>query len=103
MRWRVGRTWAGANDTHLLAVPLGMHADVCAAIGCVSGIGGDRCELPGAHGRRGGLEELGDWWREYGESRGVVKGAFYIPVVLPLVPGVERGEESKETGMRRWR
>ncbi|KAI0719735.1 hypothetical protein C8T65DRAFT_33722 [Cerioporus squamosus] len=46
-----------ANDTHLLAAPLGMHDDVSAAIGCVSGTGGIVVSFRQKEG--GGLEELG--------------------------------------------
>ncbi|RPD53436.1 hypothetical protein L226DRAFT_617392 [Lentinus tigrinus ALCF2SS1-7] len=46
-----------ANDTHLLASPLGMHDDVSAAIGCVSGTGGIVVSFRQKEG--GGLEELG--------------------------------------------
>lgn len=46
-----------ANDTHLLASPLGMYNDVTAAIGCVSGTGGIVVSFQQAQGA--GLEELG--------------------------------------------
>ncbi|KAI0686567.1 hypothetical protein C8Q76DRAFT_636118 [Earliella scabrosa] len=52
----LGVTPVVANDTHLLAAPLGMHDDVSAAIGCVSGTGGIVVSF---RDTPNGLQELG--------------------------------------------